>query len=148
MRQAVVEQLLHSFGLNFGPRENFVFLISERVLLSCECEGGGFVIGLLHGSSEVILERVDDGLDVGVLDVRVFPMILFVVRVVSSVTPRLLDLLANVLERVDHDAEVAKALFRDMVVKVLLEGDVHFLEDVVPRDVSPRATAHGHSVAN
>ena len=80
MSQAVVEQLFHSFGLNFGSRENFVFLLSERVLLSCECEGGRLSIGLLHGSFEVILERVDDCLDVGVLDVRIFPMVLFVVR--------------------------------------------------------------------
>ena len=70
-------------------------------------------------------------------------MILFVARVASPVTPRLLELLANVLERVDHDAEVVKALFCDMVAKVLLEGEVHLLEDVVPRDVSSRATAHG-----
>jgi len=70
-------------------------------------------------------------------------MILFVVRVASPVTPRLLELLANVLERVEHGAEVVKALFRDMVVKLLLEGKVHLLEDVVPRDVSPRATGHG-----
>ena len=34
----------------------------------------------------------------GVVDVRVFPMIVFVVRVASSVPPRLLELLADVLE--------------------------------------------------
>ena len=106
-------------------------------------KSGGLVIDLLHGCPEVILERIDDGLDVGVLDVRVFAMILIVIRVVSPVTPRLLELLANMLERVDHGARVVKALVRDMVVKVLLEGEVHLLEDVVPRDVSPRATAHG-----
>ena len=66
MSQAVVEQLLHSFGLNFGPRELVLFLLSERVLLSCECEGGGLVIDLLHGSFEVILESVGDDLDVGI----------------------------------------------------------------------------------
>ena len=143
MSQAVVEQLLHSFGLHFGPRELVLFHLSERVLLSCKCEGGGLVIDLLHGSSEVILERADDDFDVGVLDVRVFPMILFVVQIASPVALRLLELLANVLERVDHDAEVVKALFRDMVVKVLFEGEVNLLEDVVPRDVSPRATGHG-----
>ena len=143
MSQAVVEQLFHSFVPNFGPRENFVFLLSERFLLSCECKGGGLVIDLLHGSAEMILERVDEGLDVGAFDVRVFAMILFIVRVASPVAPRLLELLADVLERVDHDAEVVKALVRDMVVKLLVEGEVHLPEDVVPRDVSPRATAPG-----
>ena len=139
----MVQQLLYSFVLNFGPREIFFSLLGERVLLSCEYKGGGLVIGLLHGCPEVVLERVSDGLDVGVLDVRLFALILIVVRVASPVTPRLLELLANMLERVDHDAEVVKALVRDMVVKVLLEGEVHLLEDVVPRDISPRAAAHG-----
>ena len=141
--EAVVEQALHSFVLNFGPRELVLFRLSERVLDACACEGGGLAIGLVHVSSEVHLERVDDDLDVGVLDVRVFPMILLVVWVPGTVAQRLLELLANVLQRVDHGAEVVKALFCDVVVKVLLEVEVHLLEDVVPRDVSPRATHHG-----
>ena len=143
MSEAVVEQAHHSFVLNFGPRELVLLRLSERVLGACECEGGGLAIGLLHVSSEVLLERVDDDLDVGVLDVRVFPMILNVVWVTSSVTPSLFELFSDVLQRVDHDAEVVKALVCDMVVKVLLEVEVHLLEDIVPRDVSPRATAHG-----
>jgi len=63
--EAVVEQALHSFVLNFAPRELVLFHLSERVLVACKCEGGGLAIDLLHGSSEVILERVDD--DLGVL---------------------------------------------------------------------------------
>ena len=60
--------ILHSFVLYFGPRELVLFRLSERVLDACACEGGGLAIDLLHVSSEVLLERVDDDLDVGVLD--------------------------------------------------------------------------------
>ena len=70
-------------------------------------------------------------------------MIIFVVRVANSMTPRLLELLANVFQRVDHDAELAKPLVRDVSLYVLLERQVHLLEHVVPRDVSTRTTAHG-----
>ena len=61
--EAVVEQALHSFVLNFAPRELVLFHLSERVLVACKCEGGGLAIDLLHGSPEAILERVDDDLD-------------------------------------------------------------------------------------
>ena len=81
MGETVVEQLVHSFVRNFGPREKAALIRSERVLCSCECEGGGLVLHLVDGPPEMVLERVDDLFDVGVLDVRVFPMIVFVVRV-------------------------------------------------------------------
>ena len=89
MTEAVVEEVVHSFLLNFAPRELVrAGHLSERVLVAFTFEGGGLAIDLLHGSSEVVFERVDDDLDVGVLDVRVFPMILFVVWIPGSVAPR------------------------------------------------------------
>ena len=66
-------------------------------------------------------------------------MILFVVWVPGSVAPSLLEHLPDVLQRVDHDAEVAKALFCDLVVKVLLGGvknvPIHTSERGIARPV-------------
>ena len=121
-KQTVAAQFLHSFVPNFGPRETVALVRSERVLGACDNKGGGLLIDLLDGSPEVLLKRVHDGLHIGVLDVRIFPMIIFVVRVANAMTPRLLELLANVFQRVDHDAELAKPLVRDVLCAYCLNA--------------------------
>ena len=88
------------------------------------------------------LQRADENLDVRILHVRVLAGSIFVVWVPGSMAPRLLELLPDMFQRVDHDAELIEPLFGDGTAEELLVAQVHLLEHVVPRDVPAGAPCH------
>ena len=66
---------------------------------------------------------------------RVLAGSIFVVWVPGSVAPSLFELLPDVRQRVDHDAEVIEPLFGDGTAEERLVAQVHLPEHVVPCDV-------------
>ena len=139
---AVSSEILHTVVLDVGGRK-FVHVRNERVLAPDAEELD--VVDHRRRGPEVIIERLDQSVDVGLLDVRVLAPLL-VVEVVVDAPPRGFESLANVLDGVDHHAELKGARFGGVAGQACLEREVHLLEDVVPRDVAPLAACHAGSV--
>ena len=112
-RDAVSAQVLHSFLFGFVPSKLAALVRRERVGSLGLGERSGLVAGFVFAPPKVSLQRVDENLDVPFLHVRVLAGSIFVVWVTGSVAPSLFELLPDVLQRVDHDAEVIEPLFGD-----------------------------------
>ena len=103
---AVSAQVLHSFMFDFVSRKQEALVHRERVRSAGVGERGGLLVGFVFGPPKVGLQRADENLDVRALHVRVLAGSIFVVWVPGSVAPSLFELHVDVLQHVNHDAEV------------------------------------------